>query len=372
MKPEMIIAVKEFKDYLTSKIFLVIFGLLVLIMIASIVAGTGTYNTRLDSYNSELSMISSRTAAGNATGGAMSFQPTMPSIMLIFESFSTIFVLVGWVLALVIGFSLISKEKESGSLKLLLARPTYRDSIIIGKILGSTAILVLSLAAAFLIAVAILLFEGIVPTGDDLTRLCTFFLMVVIFSVAFLAIAIAASSIARNSTMAILLALMIAVFSLMVPYFTDSLCTVALGDSPNMMVVSTDTSTSSSGISGSIGMPGEDITMGGRGGNSSVRMTVNPEYTSYWTVRNQITEAINLISPTSDLEGISNVVVSGEQSPVSSSSSSGTFNFRSSGMSTPTLGDSISSILPQILALLVMIIAGFAISYAKFVRMDVR
>lgn len=373
MKPEFVVAVKEFKDYLTSRIFLVIFGLLVLIMVASIVAGTGTYNERLDQYNSALSMISSRNTTANSTGGAISFQPDMPSIMLIFESFSGIFVLVGWVLALVIGFSLISKEKESGSLKLLLARPTYRDSIINGKILGSTAILVLSLAAAFLIALALLLFQGIVPTGDDLLRLGTFFLMVVLFSIAFLAIAIAASAIAKNSTMAILLALMIAVFSLMVPYFTDSLCTVALGESPNMMAVATGTSTSgSNSTSTTTSATGGSFGMGGSGRNSSVQMTVNPEYTSYWSLRNQITEAINLISPTSDLEGIANVVVSGEESPVSTSSTSGQFNFQSMGMSTPSLGSTISSTLPQVLALVVMIVGGFAIAYAKFVRMDVR
>jgi hypothetical protein len=48
------------------------------------------------------------------------------------------------------------------------------------------------------------------------------------------------------------------------------------------------------------------------------------------------------------------------------------FNFRQQGMSSPTLGSTLPAILPQVLALLVMMIAGFAISYAKFIRMDVR
>jgi ABC-2 type transport system permease protein len=41
-------------------------------------------------------------------------------------------------------------------------------------------------------------------------------------------------------------------------------------------------------------------------------------------------------------------------------------------MSTQTLSSSLSSILAQILALVVMTIAGFAVAYAKFIRMDVR
>lgn len=101
-------------------------------------------------------------------------------------------------------------------------------------------------------------------------------------------------------------------------------------------------------------------------------MTVNPEYTSYWTTRNQVTELVNLLSPTNDLNGISRVVVSGESGPTENSAS-GQFDFSSRGMtSSTTLGTSLSSILPQVLALLVMSIAGFGIAYAKFVRMDVR
>jgi ABC-2 type transport system permease protein len=369
MRPEFIVAVKEFKDYLTSKFFLVLFGLLVLIMIASIVSGMGTYNDRLDSYNSMLSMASSR---NTTAAGGFQFQPEMPSMMLIFDSFSSIFVLVGWVLALVIGFSLISGEKETGSLKLLLVRPTFRDSIINGKILGATSILVLSLAAAFLIGLAVLLFAGVVPTGDDLTRLAVYFLMIVLFSVAFLAIAIAASAVAKNSTMAILLAMMIAVFSLMVPYFTDSICSVALGDAPTMLIPSTGNTTGST-TGGNMPNSGGAVMINYAGGgrNNTVQMQINPEYTSYWSTRNTITGAVNLISPTSDLEGIANVVVSGEQSPITNEGG-GQFDFRQMGMSTPSLGSSLSAILPQVLALLVMTVAGFAIAYAKFIRMDVR
>jgi ABC-2 type transport system permease protein len=100
-------------------------------------------------------------------------------------------------------------------------------------------------------------------------------------------------------------------------------------------------------------------------------MTVKPEYASYWSTRNQVTELINILSPTDDLAGISRVVVSGESSPIENTES-GRFDFNARGMSTQTLSSSLSSILPQILALVVMTIAGFAIAYAKFIRMDVR
>ena len=228
MRPEFIVAVKEFKDYLTSKRFLLIFAVLLIMCIAAVIAGVSSYNSQLSTYNQELT----RAATRNATAGGFSFQPQMPSMMLIFRSFSTSFITVGWLLAIGIGFDLISKEKESGSLKLLLARPTFRDSIINGKILGSSAILIISLAATFLVAVALLLFQGITPAGDDLSRLVVFFLVLVLFCVSFLAIAIAASAISKNSTMAILLAIGFVVFSLLVPNFSSTISGIVLGPAP--------------------------------------------------------------------------------------------------------------------------------------------
>jgi len=360
MRPEFVVAAKEFKDYLTSKRFLLIFAVLVLMSIAAIVSGMGTYNERLASYNENLQQ---------ATQSAMGFKPEMPSMLLVFESFATTFIAIGWLLAIAIGFDLISKEKESGSLKLLLVRPTFRDSIINGKILGATSILVISLLATFLIAMALLLFGGIVPTGDDLGRLAVFFLLIVLFSISFLAIGIAASAIAKNTTMAILLAIGFVVFSSLVPSFMDSVCDVALGEAPQMLIPATNGTTSGTG---SFPGAGSNVMISyGGGRNSTVQMQINPDYTSYMNVRNQITGAVDLISPTSALEGIARVVIGGQQSAVFNAVP-GQFSFREMGMSSPSLGSTLPAVLPQVLALVVITIAGFAISYAKFIRMDVR
>jgi ABC-2 type transport system permease protein len=358
MRPELIVATKEFKDYLTSRRFLLIFGVLLLISMAAIISGVSSYNSQLATYNEQKSMLSSMSSTAAAR-----LLPQMPSMLLVFESFSTTFITVGWLLAIAIGFDLISKEKETGSLKLLLARPTFRDSIVNGKILGSASILVVSLAATFLVALAILLFEGIVPSGDDLLRIAVFFVMLILFSIAFLAIAIAASAIAKNSTLSILLAIGFVVFSLLLPNFTSSICDIVLGEAPTMVIPATGSTTSQQVVQQAVFRVGNET--------SRMQMQINPEYTSYWNTRNQITEMVCLLSPTYDLQGISSVVVSGQQSPVSASGA-GRFQFREMGMSSPSLGSTLPSILPQAIALIVMAIAGFAIAYAKFIRMDVR
>jgi ABC-2 type transport system permease protein len=360
MQTELIVAAKEFKDYLTSKRFLIIFAALILLSIASIIAGVGTYNTQVADYNANAARI--HTGSANSTNLAYR-TVTMPSMLLVFESFGSNFVTVGWILALAIGFDLISKEKESGTLKLLLSRPAYRDSIINGKILGSSGILIVSLAATFIIALAILLFQGMVPSGDDLSRIVVFFLGIVLFCVAFLAIAMVASTLAKNSTIAILIAIGVVIFAMLLPTFVSTICDISLGSAPaiTLQTSSSENTTASTGTSTSF-----------QGGNFNARaMTINPAYTAYWNTRNQITEGLDLLSPTEDFQGILNVVVNRDSSPIATSGIAGRF-VSPSGSSATTFGDTLPSILPQVIALLVMILGGFALSYAKFIRMDVR
>ncbi len=373
MKTEFIVATKEFKDYLMSKRFLIIFAALVLMCIAAIISGISSYNTQVTDYNNMLSRVST-----NSTGFGARAAASMPSMLLVFESFGSTFTTIGWLLAIAVGFDLISKEKETGSLKLLLSRPTFRDSVINGKILGSSAILVVALAATFVVALAILLFSGLVPTGDDLLRLIVFFLAMVLFCIAFLAIAMAASTISRNSTLAVLIAIGVVMFSTLLPTFTGSILGIVMGSAPQMTLPSAGVSGSSSSSSNSgatyINYAGGNGQQGGGASNRTMTMSINPAYTSYWNTRNQVTEAVDLLSPTQDFTGIINVVVDRQSTPLTTDSNiAGRFTIGGQSSATSnTLGNTLPSVLPQALALIVMIIGGFALSYAKFIRMDVR
>ena len=367
--PVMIVAAKEFKDYLSSKRFLLIFAVLLVMCIAAIIAGVSTYNGQLATYNQQLSRPTS-----SPLGGFIP-QPTMPSILIIFESFSISFVTVGWLLAIAIGFDLISKEKESGSLKLLLARPTFRDSIINGKILGSTAVLIVALAATFLVAIALLLFQGIIPAWGDFTTLLTFFAMLVLFSLAFLAVALAASALAKNSTLAILMAIGFVVFSLLVPSFSSSVGSIVLGPTPQQMIPSVAGNSSSANAqaasnvgSGSSG--GGTLFLSNNGTTETINMQVNPAYTTYEHNMNMITDLVDLVSPTSDLTSISSDLLSSQTTSMSTSVNGHVENIMTS--ISKSSGNSISVLLLESISLLAITIVGFAIAYSRFMRMDVR
>jgi ABC-2 type transport system permease protein len=367
MRPEMIVAVKEFKDYLTSKRFLLIFAVLLLMSIAAIIAGVASYNSQLAMYDQLLSTPPTSPLSG------FIFKPQMPSILLIFQSFSVSFMTVGWLLAIAIGFDLISKEKESGSLKLLLARPVFRDSIINGKIIGSTAILVVALAATFLVAIALLLFKGIVPAWSDLATLLMFLVTLVLFSMAFLAVAIAASALSKNSTMAILIAIGFVVFSLLMPSFSSSVGSVILGSAPQTMLPSTAVNSNSGNtqvaqVSQVISGPGGAVFVNNGTGGAQIQMQVNPAYTSYEMKMNILTGLMDLTSPTSDLSGISSDLLSSSNTAVSTDVNGHVQVASRAQSSNSSIGDALLGSIPMLL----IMILGFVIAYLKFMRMDVR
>jgi ABC-2 type transport system permease protein len=160
MKPELIVAAKEFRDHVTSKRFLVIFAILLLMCAYAIVTGMDQYNKTLDNYKqnqkqpwyqqqiAELQkQITDAQARGDPQEMIDSLQaqldsmlnPSMPSILTFFYSLGQYFSLIGMVLGIALGFDLITREKEEGSLKSLLSHPVYRDSVINGKTLGDSS-----------------------------------------------------------------------------------------------------------------------------------------------------------------------------------------------------------------------------------------
>jgi ABC-2 type transport system permease protein len=363
VRSEFVVAAKEFKDNLNSKRFIILFGLLTLLSIIGAITGINNYNSELATYNNNVNQVSS-------LPGGMSIFVNMPSILSIFSSYGTYIASFGMLLAISMGFDLISREKEEGTLKILLTHPVFRDQVINGKILGAAAMMTVVLLSTFMAIVAIMLFFGIVPAGDDLIRLVAFFFAVVLFLLAYLAIAVMSSTISKSSSMAMLIAIAIVLVGMVIPNVSSAVADVALGQAPQATIVSTSGSTSVGGaVVTTFQIAGGNQT-GNQSGRQGVPMEINPEYTDYWNKRNQITGIINVISPSNDFDAISQVITGRLSSPTQGSVSQGVFR-RLSG-ETVSVWDSLSSVWTNFLALIVMIVIGFGVSYAKFVRVDVR
>lgn len=402
MRPELIVAGKELRDHLTSKRFLAIFAILMLISVYSMVTGMGNYNTNLESYKTSQQQnqqqpwyqeqvaglqkqIQDAVDRGAAQDEIDSLQyqldmlvnPPMPSPLFVFTDFSRYFTLIGMVLAIAIGFDLITREKEEGSLKSLLSHPVYRDAIINGKAIGAFALFAIVLAATLLITVAIMLFYGVVPKGEDLLRIGTFFALALLYCLVFFALSLMTSTIAKNSSMSVMYVLGIVVGLMMISMFSYQIVSFVMGPPPDfggpilyesagpVPVDDMKRVANSSAPPGDI--PVVDVpALGGY----PTTPPVDNGYQQYWERQQMITNAINSISPQTNFgDTIAMAVLSdsGVVVPVFKSSIAyGGYGKQS------TVWDSLASVWMNILVLIIEIVIGFAVSYVMFLRADIR
>ena len=416
MRPELIVAEKEFRDHLTSKRFIAILVIFMLLAVYAMVTGMNSYNQSLDSYKTQQAsndplkqqMIANYNQqiqdAQNNGASAEQIQslrdsldliinPAMPSVLQVFSSFTLIFAIMGMLLSGAIGFDQISKEKEDGSLKTILSSPIYRDALINGKAIGAIATLAVTMAAAFLLTVAILLIYGVVPNVDDSIRIVVFFVAALIYCTVFLAIAMAMSTISKSSAMAVIYTIgvvfLIILFSIMSYFASDAIAGVVMGPAPPQPQYqsyypygySTYTETNSTVVSTNGGTV--DYSDSGSNDTSNVVpvATIPPSYEAYnnyttkkYRITMQMSDILNTISPISDFSGLLGMggngiagVVLSNQKPYDYTSSSWSYSNK-----TISVWQSLAYVWAKILALFAEIIVAFGISYVMFMRMDIR
>ena len=221
------VARKEFSDHITSRRFVIILALFLVISAVSIHDGIENYNNSLESYNEQLQRME------EFQDPYTSWMPEKPSIMYVFMSMMSYMTALGGILALAIGFDLVSKEKESRSLKTLLSHPIYRDEIINGKVLGGVGALGFAMGLALALAVAMLLLFSIVPTLDEFAAILIFGVVSLGFLIAYFAVAITMSTVAKESGNALIYTLVIFfVVSSLLPVLGTMAADAFAGDPP--------------------------------------------------------------------------------------------------------------------------------------------
>lgn len=365
MKRELTVAGKEFKDHLTSKRFLVIFAIMMLLAVISMAGGMAEYKQTLKEYKDntaqnqqqawykeQVSSLQSQIAAAEASGQSadeiskLQYQldnlvnPTMPSVLYVFTDMNQYLVIVAMVLSVAMGFDLISREKEEGSLRSLLSHPVYRDSIINGKLIGALAVLALVICSTFLLTIAIMMFYGIVPGLDDLLRIGAYFVIALIYCSVFFAIATMTSTIANTSAMSVLYTMGIVLVLFMITTFSGPIANAIMGTAPEY-----------------VPDPIEDEGIATTGSDN---IAGSNDAQQYYEKRSQIIEAIDTISP---IYGFSDKISSAILYKTGTSSDP---------YQQPSLLDSLSSVWTNLLALVIELIIPLAISYVMFMRTDIR
>lgn len=108
-------------------------------------------------------------------------------------------------ISLVVGYGAVAGERESGSLKLLLSLPHSRLDVVVGKVVGRSAVMAVAVTVGFLLPAVVLAI--LVPLGQvasfDAFEFVGFTAFVVVLAAVFVAIAVGISALARTQKQAI-------------------------------------------------------------------------------------------------------------------------------------------------------------------------
>ncbi len=103
------------------------------------------------------------------------------------------------IIALLIGYGAVAGERESGSLKFLLGLPHTRQDVVLGKVLGRTAVVAVSILIGFIAGmIAIFAFTG----SFSLVEYAVFTLLTVALGFVYVCIGVALSSMTKSTTRA--------------------------------------------------------------------------------------------------------------------------------------------------------------------------
>lgn len=102
-------------------------------------------------------------------------------------------------IALLLGWKAIAGERETGSIKVMLSLPHSRKDVILGKLLGRTGVLTVSLLVGFVIAGVVV---AVVLSGFSFAEYGGFLAMTILYGLAYTSIAVTVSTFARSTGLA--------------------------------------------------------------------------------------------------------------------------------------------------------------------------
>lgn len=143
MKTLLTIAKKEYTDMTRNALFLALSGFLLLLVGISIMVASLDFSAQVTQYNAALAQLTQ----AERLGAVLSAPQYYPLQML--RGAIEYLEIIGAVIALVLGYLAISKEKGTNTSRLLLTRPVSQAAFVGGKVLGNSALILSLLGIIF-------------------------------------------------------------------------------------------------------------------------------------------------------------------------------------------------------------------------------
>lgn len=303
---------KELADHFNSRRFLFIIGLIILAgLSATYVAALSIRQELADSPQQPFVFLRIFTVSGGV----------LPPFLAFISFF-------GPLVGIILGFDAINREQAGGTLSRVLSQPVYRDAVINGKFLaGLTTLSIMFVAMTLVIAGSGLRLLGTPPTTEEIWRIGIFVFLSIVYVSFWMSIAILFSIfIRRTSTSALAGLALWLFFAFFMPMISGVLADaiVPLGQQP------------------------------------TAELALKRANTELWISRfspvNLYSEAtVIVLAPTA--RNLGPILMTQIQSL----------------MPTPlSLGQSLIIIWPHIVSLIALTAVGFAISYLRFMKQEIR
>lgn len=213
-----VIARKEITDAFRNRLFMMALVMLLGLSLIAVVLGAITVHNHIVEYEQSVKVLQDlgRTEI-----------PPMPPLnpIAVSKTFINYLAMVGALLAMILGFTAIDKERKAGTLPLILARPVYRDQLLSGKVLGNAVLLAaLMIAVGVVTVVAIGIIGGIGLTPDQLIKLGLTMVMSWLYLLIFFLLALLMTLLTRSSHQALLITVIIwLIFAFIFPQIGDTM-----------------------------------------------------------------------------------------------------------------------------------------------------
>lgn len=172
------------------------------------------------------------------------------------------------ILGIALGFGAISGERERGTIRLVLARPIYRDTLVNGKVIAAIALLAIAVVASTAIGVlASAAIQGANLTPTDAVRYGLLALAALLLALAYYGISLLFSVVLSRSSYALVASIIVwFFFAFILPIIASFIAMATLGPPP----------------------------VGPIGGRFN---QTNPQFEQYWRQYTQISGTVQLLSP---------------------------------------------------------------------------
>jgi len=147
------IALKELRDILSSRYFIVLCAALIVAVTLSLLVASLDFHNRLDDYNRYVEAL-------RQSGATPAEAPPSLSVLQQLRGSFEYIEIIGAVLAIVIGYGLLAKEKYRGTLRLLFSRPLGTFDVAVGKITALAIIWLIAVASMQVVIIAMLRLVG--------------------------------------------------------------------------------------------------------------------------------------------------------------------------------------------------------------------